>query len=56
VFGVFGDEESARRAAERLAGFRQETEETKTTMTIAKTVSRAAFARRARPLPEAQRG
>jgi 4-diphosphocytidyl-2-C-methyl-D-erythritol kinase len=53
VFGLFGDEESARRAIERLAGLR---EETKTTMTIVRTVSRAAFARRAKPLPEAQRG
>jgi 4-diphosphocytidyl-2C-methyl-D-erythritol kinase len=51
VFGVFGDEESARRAAERLAGLRKETEETKTTMKIVKTVSRAAFARRAKPSP-----
>lgn len=48
VFGFFGDEESARRATERLAGLR---EETKTTMTIVKTVSRAAFARRAKPSP-----
>jgi len=56
VFGLFGDEESARRAIERLAGLRKETEETKTTMTIVKTVSRAAFARRARPLPGEQRG
>jgi 4-diphosphocytidyl-2-C-methyl-D-erythritol kinase len=53
VFGLFGDEESARRASERLAGLR---EETKTTMTIVKTVSRAAFARRAKPLPGAPRG
>jgi 4-diphosphocytidyl-2-C-methyl-D-erythritol kinase len=53
VFGLFGDEESARRATERLAGLR---EETKTTMTIVKTVSRAAFARRAKPLPGEQRG
>jgi len=51
VFGIFGNEESARRAAERLAGLREET-----TMTIAKTVSRAAFARRAKPLPGEQRG
>jgi 4-diphosphocytidyl-2-C-methyl-D-erythritol kinase len=53
VFGLFGDEESARRAYERLAGLR---EETKTTMTIVRTVSRAAFARRAKPLPGEQRG
>lgn len=53
VFGLFGDEESARRAYEWLAGLR---EETKTTMTIVKTVSRAAFARRARPSPWEQRG
>jgi 4-diphosphocytidyl-2-C-methyl-D-erythritol kinase len=46
VFGVFGDEESARHAHEGLAGLR---EETKATMTIVKTVSRAAFARRAAP-------
>ena len=51
VFGFFGDEESARRAFEGLAGLREET-----TMTIVKTVSRAAFARRARPLPWEQRG
>ncbi len=50
VFGFFGDEESARRAFEGLAGLREET-----TMTIVKTVSRAAFARRARPLPGAPR-
>jgi 4-diphosphocytidyl-2-C-methyl-D-erythritol kinase len=53
VFGLFGDEESARRATERLAGLR---EETKTTMTIVKTVSRAAFARRAKPSPGAPCG
>ncbi|MCM3878085.1 MAG: 4-(cytidine 5'-diphospho)-2-C-methyl-D-erythritol kinase [Thermoanaerobaculia bacterium] len=53
VFGLFGDEESARRAHGRLAGFR---EETKTTMTIVKTVSRAAFARRAKPSPGEHRG
>ena len=53
VFGLFGDEESARRAVERLAGLR---EETKATMTIVKTVSRAAFARRAKPSAGAQRG
>ncbi|MDL2717364.1 MAG: 4-(cytidine 5'-diphospho)-2-C-methyl-D-erythritol kinase [Acidobacteriota bacterium] len=52
VFGLFGNEESARRAVRRLAGLREET----TTMAIVKTVSRAAFARRARPLPEEQRG
>ena len=51
VFGFFGDEESARRAFERLAGLREET-----TMTIVKTVSRAALARRARPLPWEPRG
>jgi 4-diphosphocytidyl-2-C-methyl-D-erythritol kinase len=53
VFGLFGDEESARRATEWLAGLR---EETKTTMTIVKTVSRAAFARRAKPSPGAPCG
>ena len=53
VFGLFEDEESARRAIEWLAGLR---EETKTKMTIVKTVSRAAFERRARPLPREQRG
>ena len=53
VFGLFEDEESARRAIEWLAGPR---EETKTKMTIVKTVSRAAFERRARPLPREQRG
>ena len=53
VFGLFGNEESARRATEWLAGLR---EETKTTMTIVRTVPRAVFARRARPLPGAQRG
>jgi 4-diphosphocytidyl-2-C-methyl-D-erythritol kinase len=53
VFGVFGDEESARRAFEGLAGLR---EETKATMTIVKTVSRAAFARRAMPPTAGQRG
>jgi 4-diphosphocytidyl-2C-methyl-D-erythritol kinase len=53
VFGLFEDEESARRAIERLAGLR---EETRTAMTIVKTVSRAEFARRARPLPGARRG
>lgn len=46
VYGVFGDEEFARRAIEGLAGLR---EETKATMTIVKTVSRAAFAARAMP-------
>jgi 4-diphosphocytidyl-2-C-methyl-D-erythritol kinase len=53
VFGVFGDEESARRAFEGLAGLR---EETKATMMIVKTVSRAAFARRAMPPTAGQRG
>jgi 4-diphosphocytidyl-2-C-methyl-D-erythritol kinase len=53
VFGVFGDEEGARRAIEGLAGLR---EETKATMTIVKTVSRAAFARRALPPSTGQRG
>lgn len=53
VFGVFGDEESARRAFEGLAGLR---EEAKATMTIVKTVSRAAFARRALPPTPGQRG
>ena len=53
VFGVFGDEESARRAFEGLAGLR---EETKATMMIVKTVSRAAFARRAMPPTTGQRG
>jgi 4-diphosphocytidyl-2-C-methyl-D-erythritol kinase len=53
VFGIFGIEEGARRALDGLAGFR---EETKTTMTIAKTVSRAAFERRAKPRLEEQRG
>jgi 4-diphosphocytidyl-2-C-methyl-D-erythritol kinase len=53
VFGVFGDEESARRAFEGLAGLR---EETKATMMIVKTVSRAAFARRAMPPTIGQRG
>ncbi|MFI5197138.1 MAG: 4-(cytidine 5'-diphospho)-2-C-methyl-D-erythritol kinase [Thermoanaerobaculia bacterium] len=53
VFGVFGDEEGARRAFEGLAGLR---EETKATMTIVKTVSRAAFARRAMPPSGGQRG
>ena len=51
VFGFFGDEESARRAFEGLAGLREET-----TMKIVKTVSRAAFARRATPLPWEKRG
>jgi len=53
VFGVFGDEESARRAFEGLAGFR---EETMTRMTIVKTVSKAEFARRAKPSMTRQRG
>jgi 4-diphosphocytidyl-2-C-methyl-D-erythritol kinase len=52
VFGIFGDEESARRAVERLAGLGDE----KATMTIVKTVSRAAFARRAKPPQGEQRG
>ena len=53
VFGTFGDAESARRAFEGLAGLRKET---MTTMTIVKTVSKAAFARRAMPFVRAQRG
>jgi 4-diphosphocytidyl-2-C-methyl-D-erythritol kinase len=53
VFGVFDSEENARRALEGLAGFR---EETKTTMTIVKTVSRAAFALRAMAKGRGQRG
>ena len=53
VFGVFGDAESARRAFEGLAGLRKET---KATMTIVKTVSKAAFQRRAMPSVRAQRG
>jgi 4-diphosphocytidyl-2-C-methyl-D-erythritol kinase len=53
VFGVFGDEESARRAFEGLAGLR---EETMARMTIVKTVSRAALARRALPPTLRQRG
>ena len=53
VFGVFGDEKSARRAFEGLAGLRKEM---MATMTIVKTVSRAAFARRAMPSVRAQRG
>jgi 4-diphosphocytidyl-2-C-methyl-D-erythritol kinase len=53
VFGVFGDEESARRAFEGLAGFR---DETMTRMTIVKTVSKAVFARRAMPSIMTQRG
>ena len=52
VFGVFGDERSARRAFEGLAGLRKEM---KATMTIVKTVSKAAFARRAMPSVRAQR-
>jgi 4-diphosphocytidyl-2-C-methyl-D-erythritol kinase len=53
VFGVFGDAESARRAIEGLAGLRKEM---MATMTIVKTVSKAAFARRAMPFVMAQRG
>jgi 4-diphosphocytidyl-2-C-methyl-D-erythritol kinase len=53
VFGVFGDEKSARRAFEGLAGLRKEM---MATMTIVKTVSKAAFARRAMPTVRAQRG
>ena len=53
VFGVFGDAESARRAFEGLAGLRKEM---MATMTIVKTVSKAAFARRAMPSVRAQRG
>ncbi len=53
VFGTFGDAESARRAFEGLGGLRKET---MTTMTIVKTVSKAAFARRAMPSVRAQRG
>jgi 4-diphosphocytidyl-2-C-methyl-D-erythritol kinase len=53
VFGVFGDAKSARRAFEGLAGLRKEM---MTTMTIVKTVSKAAFARRAMPSVRAQRG
>ncbi len=53
VFGVFGDAESARRAFGGLAGLRKEMT---TTMTIVKTVSKAAFARRAMPSDRAQRG
>jgi 4-diphosphocytidyl-2-C-methyl-D-erythritol kinase len=53
VFGVFGDEESARRAYDGLAGLRKEA---MATMTIVKTVSKAAFARRAAPSARAQRG
>jgi len=52
VFGVFGDERSARRAFEELAGLRKET---MATMTIVKTVSKAAFSRRAMPSVGAQR-
>jgi 4-diphosphocytidyl-2-C-methyl-D-erythritol kinase len=46
VFGVFGDAKRARRAFEGLAGLRRET---MATMTIVKTVSKAAFARRTTP-------
>ena len=53
VFGVFGDAKSARRAFEGLAGLRKEM---MATMTIVKTVSKAAFARRAMPSVRAQRG
>jgi 4-diphosphocytidyl-2-C-methyl-D-erythritol kinase len=53
VFGVFGDAKSARRAFEGLAGLRKEM---MSTMTIVKTVSKAAFARRAMPSVRAQRG
>ncbi len=53
VFGVFGDEESARRAFEGLEGLRKEM---MATTTIVKTVSKAAFARRATPTVRAQRG
>ena len=53
VFGVFGDAESARRAFEGLAGLRKEM---MATMTIVKTVSKAAFARRATPSVKAERG
>jgi 4-diphosphocytidyl-2-C-methyl-D-erythritol kinase len=53
VFGTFGDDKSARRALEGLAGIRKET---MATMTIVKTVSKAAFARRAMPSVRAQRG
>ena len=53
VFGVFGDEESARRALDGLAGLR---EETMARMTIVKTVSKAEFARRAMPSLMGQRG
>jgi 4-diphosphocytidyl-2-C-methyl-D-erythritol kinase len=53
VFGVFGDAESARRAYKGLAGLRKEM---MATMTIVKTVSKAAFARRAMPSVRAERG
>jgi 4-diphosphocytidyl-2-C-methyl-D-erythritol kinase len=53
VFGVFGDEESARRAFDGLAGLR---EETTARMKIVKTVPEAEFARRARPSMMRQRG
>ncbi|HEX5854982.1 MAG TPA: 4-(cytidine 5'-diphospho)-2-C-methyl-D-erythritol kinase [Thermoanaerobaculia bacterium] len=53
VFGVFGDEKSARRAFEGLAGLQ---EEMMARMTIVKTVSKAVFARRAMPYPMRQRG
>ncbi|MGE5717383.1 MAG: 4-(cytidine 5'-diphospho)-2-C-methyl-D-erythritol kinase [Acidobacteriota bacterium] len=53
VFGVFGDEKSAWRAFEGLAGLRREMT---TRMTIVRTVSKAAFARRAMPPVRTQRG
>lgn len=53
VFGVFGDETSARRAFKGLAGLRKEM---MARMTIVKTVSKAAFARRAMPSVKGQRG
>ncbi len=53
VFGVFGDERNARRAFEGLAGVRKEV---MATMTIVKTVSKAAFVRRAMPSDRVQRG
>ena len=53
VFGVFGDAGEARRAFEELAGLRKEMT---VTMTIVKTVSKAAFARRALPSVRVHRG
>lgn len=53
VFGVFGDENSARRAFEGLVGLRKEM---MATMTIVKTVSKAEFARRAMLSVIARRG